>query len=38
LIGEPMRKKITKYASIKLSSFETARPWDGKPEYWSSYA
>jgi hypothetical protein len=38
LIGEPMRKKITKYALVKFSSFEIARPWKGKPEYWSSYA
>jgi len=37
-IGEPFRKKISKYASVNLSSFQSASVWDGHALYWSSYA
>ena len=37
-IGEPFRKKITKYASINLESYKYCALWDGKPKSWSSYA
>jgi hypothetical protein len=38
LIGEPFRKKIDKWASVSINSYQRARVWDGKPEGWSSYA
>lgn len=38
LIGEPMRKKITKHAGVKFESYKYGRLWDGKPEYFSNYA
>ena len=37
-IGEPFRKKITKYASINLESYKYCALWDGQPKSWSSYA
>lgn len=36
-IGAEQTKKYGYYGA-KLSSFETARKWDGKSKYWSSYA
>lgn len=36
--GQPFRKKISVYASVKLESYKYCRLWDGKPEYFSSYA
>ncbi len=36
--GEPFKKKISIYASIKFESYKYGRLWDGKPEYFSSYA
>jgi len=36
--GEPFKKKISKYASLQLESYKYCRLWDGKPEYFSSYA
>lgn len=38
LIGEPFKKKISKYASINLTSYSGALLWDGQPLGWSSYA
>lgn len=37
-IGEIFKKKLTKYASVKLTSFANCYLWDGSPKYWSSYA
>ena len=37
-IGDPFRKKITKYGSIDINSFSCARPYDNNPKYWSAYA
>lgn len=37
-IGEPFRKKITKYASINLASYKYCTLWDGRSKSWSSYA
>ena len=37
-IGEPFRKKITKYASVELASYKYCTIWDGSPKSWSSYA
>ena len=37
-IGEPFRKKITKYASVNLASYKYCGLWDGKSKSWSSYA
>lgn len=37
-IGEPFRKKITKYASINLEPYIGCWLWDGKSKAWSSYA
>jgi hypothetical protein len=37
-IGEPFRKKISKYASISLASYKYCSLWSGKPKSWSSYA
>ena len=37
-IGEPFRKKITKYASINLESYKYCGLWDGRPLSCSSYA
>lgn len=38
IIGEPMRRKITQYATINLASYKYCALWEGKPMYWSSYA
>lgn len=37
-IGDPFKKKITKYASINLESYKYCALWDGQPKSWSSYA
>lgn len=37
-VGEPFKKRITKYANIRIDSFRNASIFDGKPKYWSSYA
>ena len=37
-IGEPFKKKITKYASINLASYKYCTLWDGRSKSWSSYA
>lgn len=37
-IGEPFKKRITKSAHIKFSSFQSGHVWDGTPMCWSSYA
>jgi hypothetical protein len=37
-IGEPMRKKINKHGAITLTTYSSARPWNGQPLDWSSYA
>lgn len=36
-IGEPFKKRLSKYGSIKINSFSDATLYDGKPLYWSSY-
>jgi hypothetical protein len=38
IIGEPFKKKISKFASVQLASYKYCGLWDGKPEYWSGYA
>jgi hypothetical protein len=38
IVGQPMRKKITRYGTINLNSFSYCGVWDGQPKYWSSYA
>ena len=37
-IGDPFRKKITKYASVNLNSYSHCGLYNNKPLYWSSYA
>lgn len=37
-IGEPMRKKLTKYGSVTLNSFSWTSLWDGQPKSFSQYA
>lgn len=37
-IGEPMRKKLTKYGSVNLASYKWTSLWDGKPMRFSTYA
>jgi len=37
-VGEPFKKKVSKFASIELASYKFGRLWDEKPDYWSSYA
>lgn len=37
-IGEPFRKKISKYASINLNTYSWCGLWDGRSLGWSSYA
>lgn len=37
-IGEPFRKKISKYGSIALASYKYCNLWDGKEEHFSNYA
>jgi len=37
-IGDPFRKKISKYGSINLNSYSWCGLWDGKSLSWSSYA
>ena len=34
----PVTKRVTNGGTVKVRSFAWARPWDGKPERWSSYA
>lgn len=36
--GETFRKRIDKYASANLTSYSSARIWDGTPQRFSSYA
>ncbi|MFL8078257.1 hypothetical protein [Xanthomonas vasicola] len=36
--GEPIRKRVNPRNGVKLSSSAYAHPWDGRPQYWSSYA
>lgn len=31
--GEAMRKKVSSSDSVRLNSFSSARPWDGKPQW-----
>lgn len=33
-----LTKRVTKYGSVKIDSFEIARKWDGKPLFCSWYA
>lgn len=38
---KPMNRKIKKYSGglyVKINSFSTARKWDGRPQYFSTYA
>ena len=40
-VGKPFRRKIHRYDNeiyVKISSFEYAYPWDGKPERFTEYA
>lgn len=37
-IGEPFKKKISKYASVNIASYKYCSVWDGQPKYYSSYA
>ena len=38
-VGDVLRgKRPTPDNRVRLTSFSSARPWDGKPEAWSSYA
>jgi hypothetical protein len=37
-IGEPFKKKISKYGGVKISSFQFANLWDGRPDHWTAYA
>lgn len=37
-IGEPFRKKISKYGHIKLNTYSVCSLWDGKPMIWTAYA
>lgn len=37
-IGDPFKKKITKYASVELASYKYCTLWDGRAMSWSSYA
>ncbi|HHZ56492.1 MULTISPECIES: hypothetical protein [Xanthomonas] len=36
--AEPLRKRVNPRNGVKLSSSSYAHPWDGRPQYWSSYA
>ncbi|MEQ7926946.1 hypothetical protein ABQ013_22280, partial [Xanthomonas citri pv. malvacearum] len=36
--AEPIRKRVNPRNGVKLSSGSYAHPWDGRPQYWSSYA
>ncbi|WP_230599322.1 hypothetical protein [Xanthomonas albilineans] len=36
--GDSIRKRVNPRNSVKLSSSSYAYPWDGRPQYWSSYA
>lgn len=36
--AEPIRKRVNPRNGVKLSSSSYAHPWDGRPQYWSSYA
>ena len=41
VIGEPLKKKIQKYGEheyLRMTSYSTATPWDGKEKYQSHYA
>jgi hypothetical protein len=38
LIGEPFKKQISKYGGVKISSFQFANLWDGRPDHWTAYA
>ncbi len=35
-IGEPFRRKVSQYASVKIDSSANARIWSGKPQTWTS--
>ena len=37
-VGEPMLKKPNSYGSVKIASYASAYPWDGKPKSCSWYA
>jgi len=40
-VGAPFKRKIMYYSdapAISITSYSSARPWGGKPEYFSSYA
>jgi hypothetical protein len=36
--SEPFTKRPNEHGRVRISSFETAFPWDGKPRYTSWYA
>lgn len=39
--GKPLRRKIKRYGNqifVNINSFSSASLWDGKPEYYTSYA
>ena len=36
--GKTLTKRVTKYGSVKIDTFEIARKWDGKPLFCSWYA
>lgn len=36
-IGEPFKKRISKYGYVNLNSYSYASLWDGNSLYWSSY-
>ena len=38
IIGEPIRKKISKHATLSIESYAHCSVWNGEPMYWSSYA
>ena len=36
-IGEPFKKRLSKYGGIALNSYANAKVYDGKELYWSNY-
>ena len=38
LIGEPFEKRLTKFASVNINSFESASLYNGDKLYFSTYA
>lgn len=37
-VGPAMRKHVKYGDTVRIKSYANARPWDGTPMYWSSYA